>query len=45
MVANPARGQLNRGKVTFPRKYYFQHGHFIPIVGVDNERRTLIGPW
>ena len=24
---------------------YFQHAHFIPIVGVGKERRTLIGPW
>ena len=23
---------------------YFQHAHFIPIVGVGKERRTLIGP-
>ena len=24
---------------------YFQHTHFIPLVGVGEERRTLIGPW
>ena len=24
---------------------YFQHAHFIPIVGVGKERRILIGPW
>ena len=42
---------------SFPRRYckvlekndrlllYFQHAHFIPIVGVGKERRTLIGPW
>ena len=24
---------------------YFQHVHFIPVVGVGKERRTLIGPW
>ena len=24
---------------------YFQHAHFIPMVGVGKERRTLIGPW
>ena len=24
---------------------YFQHAHFVPIVGVGKERRTLIGPW
>ena len=24
---------------------FYQHAHFIPIVGVGKERRTLIGPW
>ena len=24
---------------------YFQHGHFIPIVGMGKERRILIGQW
>ena len=23
----------------------YQHVHFIPIVGVGKEKRTLIGPW
>ena len=30
-----------------PESYglYFQHAHFMLIVGVEMERRTLIGPW
>ena len=24
---------------------YFQHAHYIPIVDVERERRTLISPW
>ena len=25
--------------------FFFQHAHFIPIVGVGKKRRILIGPW
>ena len=25
--------------------FFFQHAHFIPLVGVGKERRILIGPW
>ena len=24
---------------------FYQHAHFIPIVGMGKERRVLIGPW
>ena len=33
------------GEVFVARYRFFQHVHFIPIVGVGKERRTLIGPW
>ena len=26
-------------------RLHYQHAHFIPIVVVGKERRTLIGPW
>ena len=25
--------------------HHFQHAHFIPLVGGERERCTLIGPW
>ena len=28
-----------------PIAAFYQHAHFISIVGVGKERRTLIGPW
>ena len=31
--------------ILFTLCLYFQHAHFIPIVGVGKERRILIGPW
>ena len=34
---------FNRGLPTAGA--FFQHAHFIPIVGVGKERRILIGPW
>ena len=27
------------------RTAFYQHAHFIPIVSVGKERRTLVGPW
>ena len=33
------------GAESITNPIYCQHAHFIPIVGVGKERRTLIGPW
>ena len=36
---------VEAGTVAVNPLYFFQHAHFILIVGVRKERRILIGPW
>ena len=36
---------LSGHAIAYRWRSYFQNAHFIPIVGVEKERRTFVGPW